>query len=77
MVYYERHYRRGASATGWHTLLTGLIATGWEITATWPMRTGTPNRMITSGTNTLASSWPADHVPRTHQPRPAGRSSHG
>ena len=46
----------GASSTGWYTLLDGLIATGWEITATWPMRTETPNRMIASGTNALASS---------------------
>lgn len=46
----------GASSTGWHTLLDGLIEAGWEITATWPMRTETSNRMIASGTNALASS---------------------
>lgn len=28
----------GTSSTGWHTLLDGLIQSGWEITATWPMR---------------------------------------
>lgn len=46
----------GASSTGWHTLLDGLIEAGWEITATWPMRTETSNRMIASGANALASS---------------------
>lgn len=46
----------GSSSTGWHTLLDGLIDTGWEITATWPMRTEGSGRMIASGTNALASS---------------------
>lgn len=46
----------GTSSTGWHTLLDGLIDAGWEITATWPMRTETGNRLIASGSNALASS---------------------
>lgn len=46
----------GTSSTGWHTLLDGLIDSGWEITATWPMRTETTSRMIASGANALASS---------------------
>ena len=46
----------GTSSTGWHTLLDGLIDTGWEVTATWPMRSELGNRMIASGTNALASS---------------------
>lgn len=46
----------GTSSTGWHTLLDGLIQTGWEITATWPMRSELSNRMIASGSNALASS---------------------
>ena len=46
----------GTSSTGWHTLLDGLIEAGWEITATWPMRTETGNRLIASGSNALASS---------------------
>ncbi|WP_249521257.1 DUF1156 domain-containing protein [Microbacterium sp. ER1] len=44
------------SSTGWHTLLDGLIEAGWEITATWPMRSELSNRMIARGTNALASS---------------------
>ncbi|MCL1800683.1 MAG: DUF1156 domain-containing protein [Promicromonosporaceae bacterium] len=46
----------GSSSTGWHTLLDGLIGAGWEITATWPMRSELGNRMLASGTNALASS---------------------
>jgi putative DNA methylase len=46
----------GTSSTGWHTLLNGLIASGWEITATWPVRSELANRMIGQGANALASS---------------------
>ncbi len=46
----------GTTSTGWHTLLDGLIETGWEITATWPVRTETSNRLLASGKNALASS---------------------
>lgn len=46
----------GKSSTGWHTLLDGLISSGWEITATWPMRTERAARLLSYGTNALASS---------------------
>lgn len=46
----------GTTSTGWHTLLDGLIDAGWEITATWPMRSERGGRMISVGTNALASS---------------------
>lgn len=46
----------GTASTGWHTLLDGLIEAGWEITATWPMRSERGGRMISVGTNALASS---------------------
>lgn len=46
----------GASSTGWHTLLDGLIDAGWEITATWPLRSERGGRMISVGSNALASS---------------------
>jgi len=46
----------GTSSTGWHTLLDGLVSTGWEITATWPVRSELSNRMLSNGTNALASS---------------------
>lgn len=46
----------GVASTGWATILEGMIREGWTITATWPVRTEMPNRMIASGTNALASS---------------------
>lgn len=46
----------GAASTGWETLLEGMIRSGWAITATWPMRSELSNRMLSQGTNALASS---------------------
>lgn len=56
----------GTSSTGWHTLLDGLIQSGWEITATWPMRSELKNRMLSQGTNALVSS-----ILLACRPRPA------
>ncbi|WP_235867726.1 MULTISPECIES: DUF1156 domain-containing protein [Rhodococcus] len=44
------------ASTGWETLLEGMIRSGWAITATWPMRSELGNRMLSQGTNALASS---------------------
>jgi putative DNA methylase len=48
----------GAStvSTGWEKMLEGLLWSGLQVTATWPMRTELGNRMLSSGTNALASS---------------------
>ena len=46
----------GAGATGWEKLLQGMVDTGIQVTATWPIRTEMGNRMIGLGTNSLASS---------------------
>jgi len=46
----------GAGATGWEKLLQGLVDTGMQITATWPIRTEMATRMVGRGTNALASS---------------------
>lgn len=46
----------GISSTGWHTLLNGLIGAGWEISATWPMRSERPGRPRAIESNALASS---------------------
>ncbi|HXE98733.1 MAG TPA: DUF1156 domain-containing protein, partial [Solirubrobacterales bacterium] len=46
----------GVASTGWETLLEGMIRSGWAITATWPMRSELSNRMLSRGTNALASS---------------------
>ena len=44
------------SSTGWETFLQAVIDSGFSITGTWPMRTELSNRIISSGTNALASS---------------------
>nr|WP_221247403.1 DUF1156 domain-containing protein [Gordonia humi] len=46
----------GQASTGWETLLEGMITSGWQITATWPMRSERSGRMLSVGTNALASS---------------------
>lgn len=46
----------GTASTGWETLLDGMIRSGWAITATWPMRSERGGRMLSVGTNALASS---------------------
>jgi putative DNA methylase len=47
---------RGVTNTGWDTFLAAVIEAGFEVTGTWPMRTELGNRMVSSGTNALASS---------------------
>lgn len=46
----------GDSSTGWETMLTGVITSGFSITGTWPMRTERETRSVGQGTNALASS---------------------
>jgi len=62
------------ASTGWETMLEGLMAAGFQITGTWPMRSELGNRMLASGTNALASSivlvcrsQPAEASPATRQ----------
>ena len=51
----EADEEKGASS-GWETMLTSIVKSGFSITATWPVRTEMANRQIASGTNALASS---------------------
>ncbi|MFZ2878163.1 MAG: hypothetical protein WA009_01375, partial [Phototrophicaceae bacterium] len=44
------------ASTGWETMLTALIESGFSIDGTWPIRSELSNRMVGMGTNTLASS---------------------
>ena len=44
------------ASTGWETMLSALLETGFQITGTWPMRTELANRSTSLGTNALASS---------------------
>lgn len=53
---YKQQDASNGTSTGWYALLDGLIHSGWEITATWPVRSELSNRMLASGTNALASS---------------------
>lgn len=45
----------GRASTGWETLLDGMVSSGWQITGTWPIRSERGGRMISVGTNALAS----------------------
>lgn len=57
----------GSVSSGWETLLEGMIRAGWEITSTWPMRSERSGRIISVGTNALASS-----IVLSLRPRPQG-----
>jgi len=51
----EKGTRREAS-TGWETILTGIIHSGFTITGTWPIRTERAMKMASVDSNVLASS---------------------
>lgn len=55
--------------TGWETLLEALVSTGFQITATWPVRASQAWRMVSMGTNSLAS-----YIVLACRPRPAEAS---
>jgi putative DNA methylase len=44
------------ASSGWETFLGGLVDQGFQVGATWPMRTELSNRMRGQGSNALASS---------------------
>lgn len=52
--------------TGWETLLEALFASGFQITGTWPVRASQKWRMVSMGTNALAS-----YIVLACRPRPA------
>jgi putative DNA methylase len=60
-VYYafkqaEARDGEGTASTGWETMLSGLLAAGFEITGTWPIRTERSGRLRDTGSNALASA---------------------
>ena len=60
-VYYafkqqEMVVTEGTASTGWETMLSGIIDSGFQIVGTWPIRTERGNRTVAMGTNALASS---------------------
>ena len=52
----QEEEREGRASTGWETMLTAIISAGFQITATWPMRTERSARPRAHGANALASS---------------------
>jgi putative DNA methylase len=44
------------ASTGWETMLEGLLKSGFQVTGTWPTRTEGGTRLVSMGTNSLASS---------------------
>lgn len=46
----------GTHSTGWETFLAAVLASGFSLTGTWPMRTEKEGRVIGNGSNALASS---------------------
>ena len=52
----QEQERDGIASTGWETMLTALVNTGFQIAGTWPMRTELTNRPRSLGANALASS---------------------
>ncbi len=51
--------------TGWETLLEALISSNFQITATWPVRASQKWRIVSMGTNALAS-----YIVLSCRPRP-------
>lgn len=52
----QEEKRDGRASTGWETMLTGLISTGFQIVGTWPIRTEHKARPGAQKANALASS---------------------
>ena len=52
----EEKGKGDTASTGWETFLAGLMEAGFQITATWPMRTERSGRTRAIGSNALASS---------------------
>ncbi len=65
--------KEGVVSTGWSTFLEGMIREGWTITSTWPVRSERGGRMISVGTNALASSIVLSLRPRPADAPPSSR----
>jgi putative DNA methylase len=64
----------GQASTGWEALLEGMVRGGWQITATWPLRSERGGRMRDISSNALASSIVLSLRPRSaHAPRTSRR----
>ncbi|BDG25201.1 DUF1156 domain-containing protein [Thermus thermophilus] len=63
----EEGETEAVASTGWETFLQGLVEEGFQVVATWPMRTERSNRPRGQGSNALASS-----IVLVCRPRPEG-----
>ena len=52
----QEEERGGRTSTGWETMLSALVNTGFQIVGTWPMRTERSARSYALSANSLASS---------------------
>ena len=70
---YKQQEQRGSS-TGWETLLSAIVSTGFQIVGTWPMRTEGSVRLNALASNALASSVVLVCRPRPNDAPTATRS---
>ncbi len=66
---------KGTASTGWEVLLGGMISHGWQVTATWPVRTEMATRMRGFDSNALASSVVLTLRPRSSSSEAINRRS--
>lgn len=66
----ESESNTGTVSTGWETFLAAVLRSGFSLTGTWPMRTEKQGRMLSLGTNSLASS-----IVLVCRPRPANAAT--
>lgn len=52
----ENDGNKQVASSGWETMLSAIIKSGFSITGTWPVRTEMGSRSVARGTNALASS---------------------
>ncbi len=52
----DTNENNSTSSSGWETMLSAIIKSGFTITGTWPMRTELINRSVGLGANALATS---------------------
>lgn len=55
-AYKQKDDKDKDASTGWETMLSSIISSGFMITGTWPMRTESPGRILATKTNALSSS---------------------
>ena len=71
----ERQGASGTTSTGWETFLSAIIASGFSVIGTWPMRTEQATRIRSLGANALASCVVLSCRKRLEQSTPATRGS--